>query len=243
MGKYDQSVKILSLSDVVLNSIYNPQITLRFSGVDLILGCGDLPYYYLDYVASKLNAPLYFVRGNHGSPLEYSETGKYPGPLGGVDLHRRVVCEQGFLIAGVEGSLRYRNGPYQYSQSEMWFHVLRLIPSLLLNRARYGRFLDIFVSHSPPWGIQDRPDLPHQGIKAFRWLLEVFKPAYHFHGHIHVYKPEDEIETRFCRTTVMNAYGYIETNVEVAPIGARPLGFSGRPDCLVERRDQKDALK
>jgi Icc-related predicted phosphoesterase len=236
-------VKILSLSDVVLNSIYNPQITLRFSDVNLILGCGDLPYYYLDYVASKLDVPLYFVRGNHGNPFEYSEAGKYTGPAGGVDLHRKVVCEQGFLIAGIEGSVRYRSGPYQYSQTEMWLHVLRLVPTFLLNHARYGRFLDIFVSHSPPWGIQDRPDLPHQGIKAFLWLLKVFKPAYHFHGHIHVYKPEDEVETRYGQTLVINAYGYAEIDVETGPIGARPLGFLVRQDCLIEPSHQEDMLK
>lgn len=234
-------MNILSLSDVVLNTIYNPQINLRFPDIDVILGCGDLPYYYLDYVASKLDVPLFFVRGNHSNPQEYSVNGMIHGPLGGVDLHRKVVCEQGFLIAGVEGSLRYRVGPYQYSQSEMWLHVISLVPTLLFNRARYGRFLDIFVSHAPPWGIQDRPDLPHQGIKAFRWFLEVFKPAYHFHGHIHIYKPGDEIETRFVQTLVINTYGYAETNVQADHKNARPLRFSARNEYLNPHQDFTDS--
>jgi hypothetical protein len=234
-------VKILSLSDIVLNSIYNSEIDLRFSDVDVVLGCGDLPYYYMDYVASKLSAPLYFVRGNHNNPLEYSEKGRRSIPAGGIDLHRRVVCELGFILAGVEGSLKYSGGLYQYSQRDMWLHVLHLVPALLLNRARYGRFLDIFVTHAPPWGIQDRPDLPHLGIKAFRWLLRVFKPAYHFHGHIHIYKPGEVIESRFEQTLVINTYGYTETDAQISHIGARPLLFSAKKDCLEGRSNPGDS--
>ena len=90
----------------------------------------------------------------------------------------------------------------------MWMHVVRLVPGLLRNRLFYGRFLDIFVTHAPPWGIHDGPDYPHIGIKAFRWLIRVFKPQYHFHGHIHVYKPNMITETQFGATNVVNTYGY-----------------------------------
>jgi hypothetical protein len=99
---------------------------------------------------------------------------------------------------------------------------------MLVNRAVYGRYLDVFVTHAPPWGIHDKPDLPHQGIKAFRWLLTVFSPNYHFHGHIHVYKPGTDIETRFHRTRVINTYGYTEITLEPAPSGVAPLGFFNR---------------
>ena len=93
----------------------------------------------------------------------------------------------------------------------MWRYVIGLVPGLLRNRIACGRYLDVFVSHAPPWGIHDQPDLPHQGIKAFRWLLEVFRPAYHFHGHIHVYHSDTITRTQFHATQVINSYGFVET--------------------------------
>ena len=80
-------MRILSLSDTVVSLIYSPLIRSRHQGVDLILGCGDLPYYYLEYVLTSLDAPLYFVRGNHDKVLEYSTAGQRTGPHGGIDLH------------------------------------------------------------------------------------------------------------------------------------------------------------
>jgi Icc-related predicted phosphoesterase len=209
------SLKVLSLSDVQIDSIYSSVVKTRFADVDMILGCGDLAYYYLEYLVSMLNVPLYYVRGNHSSVVEQTSTGPKTHPQGGVDLHRKVVKEKGFILAGVEGCLRYRDGPFQYTQNEMWGHVMRIVPRLLWNRVIYGRYLDIFISHSPPWGIHDRPDLPHQGIKAFRWLLETFRPRYHFHGHIHVYRQGTQIRTRFHSTIVINTYGYKETQIEL----------------------------
>jgi len=147
--------------------------------------------------------------------VEYHPWGQRTAPAGGIDLHRQAINHRGLLIAGVEGSLRYRPGLFQYSQSEMFGHLLHLIPSLLLNRIRHDRFLDVFVTHAPPWGIHDKTDLPHQGSKAFRWFLRVFRPAYHFHGHIHIYRPDTDAETKFGRTQVINTFGYRETTIEL----------------------------
>jgi hypothetical protein len=207
-------LKVLSLSDKQVDSIYNSQVKKRFGDVDLILGCGDLAYYYLEFVVSMLDVPLYYVRGNHSNQVEYTMVGPKTQPEGGRDLHRRVINHQGLLLAGVEGSLRYRKGPFQYSQTEMWLHILRIVPALLRNKLQHGRFLDIFISHAPPWGIHDKPDLPHQGIKAFRWLIESFKPRYHFHGHIHIYRQDTQKVTQHGHTTVINTYGFRETLLE-----------------------------
>lgn len=209
------ALRVLAISDRLLPWMYSPAVRDRFPQVDLVLGCGDLPYYYLEYVHTMLNSSLFFVRGNHASPVEYGRRGNRTGPLGGVDLHRRVVRFQGLLLAGVEGSLRYSRGPFQYTASEMWGHVLRLVPALLLNRLTTGRFLDVFVTHAPPWGIHDRDDWPHRGVKAFRWFDRVFRPRYHFHGHIHLYRPDAVTETRFGETCIVNAYGFQERVIEV----------------------------
>src|SRR3990170_3396350 len=108
--------KVLSLSDVQVEFIYSPRISARFPDVDFVIGCGDLPHYYLEYVVTTLNIPLYYVRGNHTNVIEYTSGGTRTGPHGAVDLHRKVISHQGLLLAGVEGCLRYREGPYQYSQ-------------------------------------------------------------------------------------------------------------------------------
>lgn len=206
-------MKVLSLSDKVVSFIYGSQVKCRFKDVDLVIGCGDLPYYYLEYVISMLDKPLYFVRGNHDKVVEYNTGGQRTRPHGAVDLHRRVLNHDGLLLAGVEGSLRYRSGKFQYSQAEMWENIFRLMPGMYRNRLIHGRYLDVFVTHAPPTGIHDKEDLPHQGINAFRWFLSVFKPKYHIHGHIHVYRPDEITETIFRSTLVLNTFGFRETEI------------------------------
>ena len=200
-------MKILAVSDIELGFIYNIQIAQRFKDVDLVISCGDLPYYYLEFIVSMLDKPLYYVRGNHASQVEST---------------RVKPTYSGILLAGVEGSLRYNNGAHQYSQAEMWYFALEMAPRLLYNRLRYGRYVDILVTHAPPWHIHDMDDLPHQGIKAFRWLDRVFKPHYHLHGHIHVYRNDIDTVTGFGQTSVMNCYGYKEFNFD-PPVKPRTL--------------------
>ena len=47
-------MKILALSDEVVPWIYSPTLRERCGDVGLIVGCGDLPYYYLEYVVTVL---------------------------------------------------------------------------------------------------------------------------------------------------------------------------------------------
>jgi uncharacterized protein len=203
--------RVLSLSDVVIPFIYSPLIKEHFSEVDFVISCGDLPHYYLEYIASSLDVPLFFVKGNHAREMEFTGDSIQEITYGGEDLHGRVVNYRGLLMAGIEGSLRYRDGPHQYTHFEMWLLVLRLVPSLMLNRLQHGRYLDVLITHAPSEGVHDDSDLPHQGIRAFSWLIKVFQPAYHFHGHVHVYRPDTVTETVVGRTCVINTYGYRET--------------------------------
>ncbi len=92
--------------------------------------------------------------------------------------------------------------------------VLRMVPRLLWNRLLHGRALDILVTHSPSWGVMDRQDPTHQGFRALRWLVRVFKPAYHFHGHIHVGNGEDK-QSAFHGTKVINSVGAVVEELEL----------------------------
>lgn len=199
--------KILTVSDEIDPLVYSPAIKERYADVDLVISCGDLSYLYLEYIISTLNKDLYFVHGNHDPDQEMTEGEPRSYPLGGRNLHGRSLKHQGLLLAGIEGSIQYnKEGSYQYTQADFWGLVLSLIPQLLINKLIRGRFLDIFVSHSPPAGVHDRSDFAHQGIKAFRWLINTFQPAYHIHGHIHLYRPNEVWDSTVGGTRVINAY-------------------------------------
>jgi len=64
-------MKILIVTDEVQDYIYSPGLKERMPEVELVLSCGDLPFYYLEFIVSSLNVPLLYVFGNH-NPLEYT---------------------------------------------------------------------------------------------------------------------------------------------------------------------------
>ncbi len=209
-------MKILFVSDKVVEHLYSLTIAERHKDVELIVGCGDLPYYYLEFILSMLNVPLVYVHGNHDPEKEYLADGTaIRGPNGGLNLHGRTCHQNGVLLAGLEGSIRYKQGCFQYTQQEMWLNVFALTPKLLLNKLIYGRYLDILVAHSPPYGIHNGEDRTHIGFKSFLWLMKLFKPAYLIHGHRHVYNPTEVTKTQYLTTTVINIYPYRVLEIEV----------------------------
>ena len=209
-------MKILAVSDTEVGFIYSPMIRKRFEDIDLVISCGDLPFFYLEYILSMLNVPLYYVRGNHASEVEFTSSGDpRTSPWGEFDLHQKVhEDDTGLLMAGLEGSVRYNKGPFQYTQGEYWIKVFNLVPRLLVNKIKLGRYLDIFVTHAPPFHIHDMDDLPHHGIKAFNWLIKVFKPKFHLHGHIHLYRQDIVMNTLVENTQVVNTYGHREIEID-----------------------------
>ena len=90
----------------------------------------------------------------------------------------------------------------------MLLRALRLVPLLLWNRLRAGRYLDVLLTHAPPWGVQDGPDRPHQGFRTFLWLMRRFHPRYLVHGHYDTYDRRVPVRTRYEKTEVINANGY-----------------------------------
>jgi Icc-related predicted phosphoesterase len=208
-------VKILAVSDQVVRGIYSAHICERFADVDMVLSCGDLPYSYLEFIVSMLNVPCFFVHGNHDQPEYQSDGCVLSEPGGWVDLDGRTARAGGIILAGLEGSVRYKpTGDYQYTEAQMAFKVRRMAPALLMNRVRYGRYLDILVTHAPPLGIHDGEDFCHRGFKALLWLMERFRPRYLIHGHKHVCKPETR-QTRYGDTQVINAYPFYVLDLDV----------------------------
>ncbi len=209
-------MKILAIADKVAELIYGPHIRKYFGDVDLVLACGDLPYDYLEYIVTMLTVPLYYVHGNHDRQWEQTLDGLVPAePSGCINLDCRVVQHRGLWIAGLEGSRRYKPGPYQYSDREVALRSLALWPRLLATRLRHGRYLDILVTHAPPRGIHDQEDLCHQGFRSLLRFMERFRPRYLIHGHVHLYGANSRWRSSYQTTEVLNVYGYRVIDVSV----------------------------
>jgi Icc-related predicted phosphoesterase len=201
-------MKILALSDQVIDRIYTLAVSGHFDDIDLVIGCGDLPYPYLEYLVTVLRAPLFYVPGNHDPVVRENVPAAHVG--GATNLDMDVVFKKGLILAGLGGSIRYRpDGVNMYSQEEMYRRMLGLMPRLLFNRVRHKRMLDILVTHSPPFGINDDDTHAHTGLKALNTLIRWTQPRYHLHGHNHFVRHNIEpCEARLGATKILNIFPY-----------------------------------
>lgn len=201
-------MKILAVSDAVVDQLYSTQFAEQYRGTDLILGCGDLPYEYLEFLVSSLNVPLLYVPGNHDPQFNPRDP---TSQADGCDfLDRRVANVKGLYLAGLGGSIRYRPmPPNQYTQAQMYVRLISFLPKLVGQQIRSRSTLDIMIAHSPPRGIHDDDDPAHIGFSAFRDYIQIFKPRYFLHGHTSGYKGNlNSAVTQVGPTTVMNINPY-----------------------------------
>ncbi len=224
-----KTIKVLCISDKVDPLIYSSNIKKRFGNIDLILSAGDLDMDYYGYIVSSLNKPLLFVFGNHNlkklSKYRKIDSNLYPPNAGQIIgfqksygatyVGDKVKKIKSILIAGLGGSRIYNGGANQFSELSMFFKILKLIPFLIFNRLIYGRWLDILLTHAPPWGIGDKDDRCHQGFKVFRTFIKLFKPKYLLHGHIHLYDINAQREFSFKNTKIINIFEHIILNIEI----------------------------
>ncbi len=203
---------ILAVSDEVDQRIYSPSLRERMSDVTIVIGCGDVPATYLEFLTDSLHKPVYYVLGNHAEELTREGARGFPRlPEGCTNVSGTVVTDplSGLIIAGLPGSPRYsEREPVQYTEWQMWMMIVRMAPRLIWNRIRKGRALDLLVTHSPPRDINDERDVAHRGFVAMRHFLQWFAPAYQLHGHIHVYDRSKSHITRHLDTEVINIYPY-----------------------------------
>ena len=236
-------MKILCVSDQIDPLVYSTRAKERFSDIDLVLCAGDLPSDYIDFIVSTLNKQTYFIFGNHNL-TEYSyyhkqkkHSGAHPvwqeehdvldmgGSHGAIYAGFKVISDKSLtiskngkkrplLIAGASGSIRYNNGLNQFTDRQMFFKLLKLLPHLLYNKIRYGTYLDIFLTHASPRHIHDKEDPCHKGFDCFNWFIKNFKPSYLVHGHIHLYDMNSPRITKTENTTVVNAYSHTILKLE-----------------------------
>jgi Icc-related predicted phosphoesterase len=198
-------MKFLCVSERIDSYVYSRLITERFN-VDAVLCAGDIPLDYIDFLSAALKKPVFFVSGNHHF---YTESMELPhAQSADFKCLKSDICGKTVLIAGAPGSIRCNGNPSQYTDAQMLFHLLAMYPALIANKIRYGRCLDIFLTHAPPQGINDFDDPCHRGFACYRQFIERFLPRFHVHGHIHLYDPKSPRTSRHKNTDVVNACGH-----------------------------------
>jgi predicted phosphodiesterase len=216
--------RILAVSDEVDEQLLTRD--LKALGVEMVVACGDLPCDYLEGLVTLTNVPLLYVPGNHDAdashigpdlsaddvlrPFSFRRAEGSFSPEGCINLDGRVKEVKGLRIAGLGGSMRYSDGPNQYTQAEMKRRALVLeararLGSLL--HARASDEIDILLTHAPPLGVGDDDDPAHEGFAAFHRLVARLSPRILLHGHIHPYGRHVE-EHRLNGTRVVNAVGH-----------------------------------
>lgn len=186
--------------------------TLRDIAPELVLSAGDLPWDYLEWIASSVDCPVVFVPGNHDpaiSRARESRNGTWtldgrwadsPRPAGVVHADQEVVEAAGLRIAGLGGCVKYRPGPHQYTQRQYAGRAARL-----LRKARRRGPVDVLLTHAPPLGLGDEDDGPHVGIEALHGVIARLEPTWHLHGHIHPFgmpKPDRHVGPTTIRNVI-----------------------------------------
>jgi uncharacterized protein len=191
-------MKILTVSDRVVPELTHRFDARRFDKIDLVISCGDLPPEYLAFIRERVNAPLYYVRGNHDVRYQSAP------PKGCMNIHQRRIAFKGLRILGLEGSRWYNGGPIQYREYQMRRMIWRMLPGLWLSGG-----VDMIITHAPPRHIHDAEDRCHRGFKSYLKLISRFKPRYFIHGHIHAHftDPSQRV-TRVGDTQVINTFAF-----------------------------------
>lgn len=189
-------MKILTIADEESKAYWDYYKEGMFNEFDLIISCGDLDPHYLSFIATYAHCPVLYVNGNHDGKEGAAE------PEGCICIEDRIFNYKGIRIMGLGGAMKYNpNRKNQYTQSEMNWRVRKMKLSLLYNRG-----IDILVTHSPAFHINDGKDKPHVGFEAFNRILDKYKPKYFIHGHVHMNYGNVPRITEYNATTIINAY-------------------------------------
>ncbi|PID41500.1 MAG: hypothetical protein CR981_03145 [Proteobacteria bacterium] len=190
-------MKILTVSDRIVKKLVEPDSASPVSGIDLILGGGDLPPEYLAALRNHYHVPLFYILGNHDIRHEIV-------PTGCIDISRRIISFNGCTFVGFSGSRWYNGNNNQYHEKEMRSQIRKLWFQLWRQQK-----IDVMLTHAPPRHIHDAEDQCHKGFKCYNRFIEKYSPRFFVHGHIHRFfeKPEDRISI-INQTQVINSYGY-----------------------------------
>lgn len=189
-------MKILAVSDVESDFVYDHFKREHFEDIDLVLAAGDLKSDYLSFIATMINVPVLYVHGNHDKRL-------IENPPGGCTcIDNKVYDFNGIKVAGIEGCMTYSGGPFQYTEKEMQSRAFK-------HRFAFRKGIDILLTHSPAFGLGDGTDMAHVGFKYFKTLLDRYAPKYMIHGHQHLNYAKTNRIIHYKETTIINAFKHV----------------------------------
>ena len=213
-------MKILCVSDTTRSLAFSSNVSGIYKGTSLILSCGDMPMASHDYLSTMLRKDVYYVYGNHNLEtfrMDMDKDVRFASRFNrdcnddfyGFMIDGKCVRDKstGLIIAGLGGSMRYNNGESQYTEAQMRRRIRKLAMTLRYNKIRYGRYLDILITHAPPFGIGDGEDLCHRGFRCFLDFMDKYTPKYLLHGHVHLDDHNSNRVSRYGGTQVINVFG------------------------------------
>ena len=178
-GRNGRPIRFLAASDVKEPALEHAVNRDSLGSLDGIIGCGDLDPDWLTFLADAFNAPLVYVRGNHDRGGEWEERPlRVPAWLEAGSVDRLA----GIAVVGLGWPGMREPG----NQRRPWLAWRQA--AAIARRAQRDRLIRrpepfVVISHVPPEGIGDAPDIYHRGFGAYRWLLGLLRPPVWIHGH------------------------------------------------------------
>ncbi|WPS85284.1 metallophosphoesterase (plasmid) [Brevibacillus halotolerans] len=160
-------------------------INIEPSLFDILLFLGDIDQMLLKAITEKFSSKQKIgVLGNHDfyGDLEY---------YGIENIHGKSISINGLTIAGIEGSIKYKNEKAPMFTQKEASMICEQLPNA-----------DVLISHNSPLGIHDKQDMAHEGFEGVIKYIETKQPSYALHGHQHVDK-----RTLLGTTQVVGIYG------------------------------------
>jgi uncharacterized protein len=161
-----EAINLMLIADVH-SPDYFRMAKLEKGEMDLVLTLGDIDPGTIDYILLQASASEVFgIYGNHD-----------PRKIEGLDiLDGRVMKRNGFRVSGISGTKRQpgRYQPYQHTQTEGEVRKT-------LDRIGY---VDVLVSHAPPYSVSKNEDWLHQGFEALDEYIARYSPMAVIYGHL-----------------------------------------------------------
>ena len=186
------NLKLLIITDTHNSLMKKHFENIDYQNIDCCLLLGDISYDDLTIIKQLISKPIYGVLGNHDCWSLYEDNQI-------EDIHGKVIEINGVKIAGLQGSLKYKdvNAPL-YTDKESK-RIAREIPKA-----------DILISHDSPKYLYGKDNYAHSGLQGITDYLVKNKVPLNIHGHHH----KSSVERLRNGTVCKGCYGIeiIETN-------------------------------
>lgn len=200
-------IRLLAVSDELDSALEHARNRDAIGPLDMVVGCGDLPSDYLNFLADAFQVPLVRVLGNHDRPAA-DESGGIVGP---DPVRGRVVDSGGLPVLG----LSWPGRPPRRNEALAWRQAVRTVLVEAFRRRPI-----IVASHIPPRGAGDvANDAYHVGSPAYRWLLERLRPPLWLHGHTPLAGVHDW-RASLAATTIVNVTGAVLVELGPPPVAS-----------------------